>query len=175
VVATDERGFVSFMNGLAESLTGWSASDAKGRTLIEVFVIIDEDTRQPVESPVERVLREGQVVGLANHTILIARDGTEIAIDDSAAPIRAPNGELVGTVLVFRNVSERRADERRREFVARATAELAASLDYERTLATVARLAVPAIADWCAIDMYADGKLQRLAVQHVDPTKIELV
>jgi hypothetical protein len=89
------------------------------------------------------VLREGKIVGVAHHTVLIGRDGAEVAIDDSAAPIRAPGGPLVGTALIFRDISDRRAEEKRRIFVAQATAELAGSLDYERTLRTVVRLAVP--------------------------------
>src|SRR5262245_19726345 len=87
VIATDATGRVKFLNPVAESLTGWSTAGATGRPLAEVFVIADEDTHKPADSPVERVLRDGRVVGLANHTELIARDGTRIAIDDSAAPI----------------------------------------------------------------------------------------
>lgn len=105
VIATDASGRVTFVNPVAEQLTGWSAGAAEGKPLDEVFRIIAEDTREVTESPVERVLREGAVVGLANHTILVRRDGSEVAIDDSAAPIRRPDGELVGVVLVFRDVS----------------------------------------------------------------------
>ncbi len=175
VIATEADGAVRFMNPLAEQLTGWALSDATGRPLAEVFRIVNEETRQPVESPVDRVLREGKVVGLANHTILLAKDGNEVAIDDSAAPIRGADQRLVGTVLVFRDVSQRRVEEQRRAFITRATAELGASLDYKQTLATVARLAVPAIGDWCAVDILEDGKLHRLAVEHVDPAKVKLV
>jgi PAS domain S-box-containing protein len=175
VIATAPRGAVKFMNPIAERLTGWTSAEAQGRPLGEVFRIVNELTRQPVESPVERVLREGRVVGLANHTVLRTRAGGEVAIDDSAAPIRAATGEIAGTVLIFRDISERRADDLRRAFIAQATSELAASFEYERTLTTLVRLAVPTIADWCAIDMLEKGRLRRLAVQHVDPRKVELV
>jgi PAS domain S-box-containing protein len=175
VIATDARGRVSFMNPLAEQLTGWSSSEAEGVDLARVFHIVEQETRGPVESPPARVLREGNVVGPANHTILIARDGSEAAIDDSAAPIRSESGELIGSVLVFRDVSARRAEERRRAFIARASAELATSLDIRRTLSALARLAVPAVGDWCAIDLIEDGELRHLAVEHVDPGKVQLV
>jgi PAS domain S-box-containing protein len=93
-------------------MTGWTRAEAVGRPLDEVFRIINEEHRGPVESPVARVLREGVVVGLANHTVLIARDGTERPIDDSGAPIRDANGEVRGVVLVFHDVSGRRELER---------------------------------------------------------------
>ena len=108
VIATDEKGAVSFLNPIAESMTGWSSSEAAGRPLEEVFHIVNETTRAPAENPIARVLREGTVIGLANHTVLIARDGREICIDDSAAPIRDFRGNVVGTVMVFHDVTERR-------------------------------------------------------------------
>ena len=111
VISTDAQGCVVFMNTVAEQLTGWVGREAMGRPLIDIFEIVNETTRARVESPVARVLREGVTVGLANHTILIARDGTERPIDDSAAPIVNRAGELIGVVLVFRDVSERRAAE----------------------------------------------------------------
>ena len=86
VIATDNQSNVTFMNPVAETLTGWPSSDAVGQPLGNVFNIINEATRKVVESPVSKALREGVVVGLANHTLLIARDGTERPIDDSAAP-----------------------------------------------------------------------------------------
>jgi PAS domain S-box-containing protein len=175
VIATDERGAVKFMNPIAERLTGWTSAEAHGQPLADVFRIVNELTRQPVESPVDRVLREGRVVGLANHTVLRTRSGGEVPIDDSAAPICSAVGQIAGTVLIFRDISERRADDLRRAFIGQATAELAASFEYERTLSTLVQLAVPSIADWCAIDMLEKGQLRRLAVQHVDPRKIELV
>ena len=114
VLATDAEGRVTFMNGVAESLTGWPQAEAVGRPLPDIFCIVNEQTRQPVVNPALRALREGAIVGLANHTVLIARDGTERLIDDSAAPMRDEAGTLLGAVLVFRNVTERRhADEAR--------------------------------------------------------------
>jgi PAS domain S-box-containing protein len=111
VITTDRDGRVRRMNPVAEQLTGWSEIDAEGKPLDEVFSIINEGTRTGVESPVELVLRAGQVVGLANHTILIARDGTERPIDDSGAPIRDESGAITGVVLVFRDVTERKSRE----------------------------------------------------------------
>jgi PAS domain S-box-containing protein len=108
VISTDAEGRVSFMNGVAESLTGWTRNEALGRALDEVFRIVNESTREVVENPAVRVLREGAIVGLANHTVLIAKDGTERPIDDSAAPISDETGRIAGCVLVFRDVTERR-------------------------------------------------------------------
>ncbi len=111
VITTDARGRVTYLNAVAESLTGWTHEEAAGRPLEVVFDIINEQTRQPVENPVAKVLREGTVVGLANHTVLIGKDGTERPIDDTAAPIRGRDGAVVGCVLVFRDVTERRREE----------------------------------------------------------------
>ena len=112
VITTDTKGSVTYLNPVAESLTGWPQAEAAGIPLEIVFKIINEETRQTVENPATRALREGLVVGLANHTLLIAKDGTERAIDDSAAPIRNANGEVDGVVLVFRDVTDRRKAER---------------------------------------------------------------
>ncbi|MHB9050219.1 MAG: GAF domain-containing protein [Pirellulales bacterium] len=111
VIVTDPQGRVTFLNGEAERLTGWTNCDAEGRPLPEVFHIINEQTRQAVESPVDKVRRLGTVVGLANHTILVARDGRETPIDDSGAPVRQADGTVHGVVLVFRDFSERRRAE----------------------------------------------------------------
>jgi PAS domain S-box-containing protein len=176
VIATDPRGAVTLMNGVAESLTGFSEAEARGRLLPEVFHIINEQTRVVVANPVDKVLATGGVVGLANHTVLIARDGSEVAIDDSGAPIRGEDGGVEGVVLVFRDVSERKREESRRAFLAEAMSTLSESIDYEQTVAKVARLAVPLLADWCAVDVLVEGQPapRRLAAAHVDPTKIEL-
>ncbi len=107
VVATDTDGVVTFANPVAASLLGWPRPELVGKRIDDVFRIVNEYTRQPVESPVARVLREGTIVGLANHTILTARDGTRVPIDDSAAPIRQ-SGCIAGVVLVFRDITERR-------------------------------------------------------------------
>ena len=109
VIATDVHGNVTFMNSVAESLVGWSSAEAKGRALDEVFCIFNEDTGRVLESPVSRVLREGRTCGLANHTRVRSRDGRERPIDDAAAPIRNCGGGIIGVVLVFRDVSDRRA------------------------------------------------------------------
>ena len=111
VIATNAKGRVLFMNPVAEALTGWKHKDALGKGLTEVFNIVSEETHEVAENPVERVIREGIVVDLANH-VLIARDGTEIPIDDSAAPIRDDKGNITGIVLIFYDVSERKRAER---------------------------------------------------------------
>lgn len=108
VIACDVHGAVSFMNAVAERLTGWPVAEAKGRSLEEIFSVVHEETRTRAENPVEKVLRTRQVIGLANHTLLLARDGREYAIDDSAAPILSGDGEMIGVVLVFRDVTEDR-------------------------------------------------------------------
>src|SRR6185437_9293168 len=108
VIVTDERGLVSFLNPVAEGLTGWSVADAQRQPLSHVFRIVNERTRAPVENPVDKVLQTGFTQGLANHTVLLTRGGGEVPIDDSAAPIRTPDGRIVGVVLVFRDITERR-------------------------------------------------------------------
>lgn len=112
VIATDKNGLVTRMNPVAEQLTGWVVEDSVGRPLTEVFNIINAVTKHPCENPVEKVLKSKGVVGLANHTTLISSTGKESQIADSAAPVFSPQGEIIGTVLVFRDVSE---DYRRRE------------------------------------------------------------
>ena len=175
VIATDADGRVTFMNAVAERLTAWSDADARGRPLDEVFCILAEATREVAENPVATVLREGRIVGLANHTILRSKRGEEIPIDDSAAPIRDQSGRLFGVVLVFRNVSDEKRAHVQRDFLARASEALVSSLDYRTTLATVARSAVPQLADWCAIEVIEAGATtsQQVAVAHVDPAKAE--
>lgn len=107
VIATDRDGLVTFMNAVAEGLTGWKLEEVLNTKLTDIFNIINRDTRLPAENPVSRVLLEGNIVGLANHTHLIGRDGREIPIDDSAAPIKSDNGNITGVILVFRDVTER--------------------------------------------------------------------
>ncbi|MDB5390393.1 MAG: chemotaxis protein methyltransferase CheR, partial [Planctomycetaceae bacterium] len=130
VIATDTEGRVTFLNEVAEKLTGWTQDEAHSQALEKVFAIRNEQTRQPVENPVGIVLREGVIVGLANHTILVAKDGTERPIDDSAAPIRDSAGKMVGVVLIFRDVTEQRRIEREiRQSEARKRAILETALD----------------------------------------------
>jgi len=133
VIACDSDGNVVFMNLIAEQLTGWKEDEARGRTLHEVFPIFNEETRAVVENPVDKVRRLGTVVGLANHTFLVSRKGKEICIDDSGAPIRNSSGRMIGVVLVFRDISERRMSEgalMRAEKLA-AAGRLAASVAHE--------------------------------------------
>lgn len=133
VISTDARGRVVFMNAVAEQLSGWNVEEARGVELDTVFNIVNEVTRKKPESPVAKVLRLNQVVGLANHTVLIRRDGNEVPIDDSAAPIRDAKGDVNGVVLVFRDVSERKKAEealRNSERLA-VTGQMAASIAHE--------------------------------------------
>ena len=115
VIVTDADCRITRMTPVAEQLIGWSMQEAKGESLSRVFHIVDEATGQPVETPVDKVKRTGKVVGLANHTVLISKDGRNTAIDDSAAPIFNEDGEISGIVLVFRNIEEKRAAERDRD------------------------------------------------------------
>ncbi len=108
VIATDTNGRVKFMNPVAESLTGWDQSDAEGKPLSEVFTIISEETGKELDNPVSEVLRDGTTVGLANDTLLRAKNGTLVPIDDSAAPIRDATGQITGAVLIFRDVTDKK-------------------------------------------------------------------
>jgi PAS domain S-box-containing protein len=135
VVTTDLAGRITNLNEVAESLTGWTRADALGEPLEAVFRIVNEVTRERVDNPAARALREGIVVGLANHTLLIRKDGTELAIDDSAAPIRDERGNVTGCVLIFRDVTTHRQSER----------EKAAALDTARLLASIVEFSEVAI------------------------------
>src|SRR5262249_31906668 len=117
-ITTDPQGQVTLLNPVAEVLTGWTNEEAAGRPVAEVFHIVNERSREVAENPVASVIANGHVVGLANHTVLIAKDGTERGIDDSAAPIGGGADGLGGVVLVFRDVTERRAAERLGQFLA---------------------------------------------------------
>ncbi len=129
VIATDRDGRVTMMNHVAEALTGWTTAEAIGKPLSEVFVILNETSRQPVENPVDRAIAHGVIVGLANHTVLIARHGAERPIADSAAPIRHADGTALGAVLVFRDVEDERAAER----------AMSEALEYARTIVDTVR------------------------------------
>jgi two-component system, cell cycle sensor histidine kinase and response regulator CckA len=116
VIATNNQGQITFMNPVAEALTGWSHADANGYSIEKVFRIINEHSLQPAENPAAKVLREGIVVGLANHTLLLPKDGGEVPIDDSGAPIVDDHGSILGVVLVFHDVThQRRAEEKLHE------------------------------------------------------------
>lgn len=108
VITTDTQGRITSLNPVAEALTGWTQAEAAGQRLEDVFRIVNEETRQAVKNPATTALSEGVIVGLANHTVLLARNGVEVPIDDSAAPIRCKDGAIVGCVLVFRDVTQRR-------------------------------------------------------------------
>ena len=111
VIATDAKGLVTLMNPVAEDLTGWDEAEAVGKPLEDVFNIINEQTGEPAENPAARVLREGLVVGMANHTVLIAKDGAKRPIADSGVPMRDAEGNIIGTVMIFRNITERKQAE----------------------------------------------------------------
>jgi PAS domain S-box-containing protein len=117
VIATDTDGDVTFLNPVAESLTGWKQEEARGQSLRKVFNIMNEQTRETVENPALRAIREGLIVGLANHTVLIAKDGAEMPIDDSGAPIKGAEGKVIGAVLIFRDITERRSAEEERSML----------------------------------------------------------
>jgi PAS domain S-box-containing protein len=130
VVVTDAQGRITLLNPVAQALTGWSG-EALGQPIDTVFRIVNEGTRETVESPVSKVIRLGTIVGLANHTVLIAKDGSELPIDDSGAPIHDARGRIVGVVLVFRDVTVRRGSERALEDAGRRKDEFLAMLAHE--------------------------------------------
>jgi PAS domain S-box-containing protein len=166
IVTTDPEGRVTLMNGVAESLTGFQFAEARGRRFDEIVPMIAE----PPSAPGAQVTAAGRATRL-----LVRRDGTRVAVDERTAPIREAHGEVVGQVVVFRDVTEERQDEARRWFIAEASALLTSSLDFDKTLTTIAELAVPRIADWCAINVLTEqGTLRRLVVTHKDPKKIEI-
>jgi PAS domain S-box-containing protein len=111
VIATDLTGKIRFMNGVAECLTGWTLNEASLKPVKEIFKIVNEQTRLGVEDPVGKVLEKGMIVGLANHTVLIRKDSTEVPIDDSGAPIKDKEGKTMGVVLIFRDITERKKNE----------------------------------------------------------------
>jgi PAS domain S-box-containing protein len=112
VIATDSTGHIIFINQVAETLTGWTSAEAMGKPIDTVFRIINETTRQPRGNPLLEALKKGTIVGLANHTLLLTKDGREMHISDSGAPIRDDSGQMLGAVLVFRDVSEERESAR---------------------------------------------------------------
>jgi PAS domain S-box-containing protein len=118
VIVTDVSGCVTFLNPVAERITGWPMADAKDQPFEKIFRIANERTGAPVEHPVAKVLQTGGIVGLANHTVLITRQGRRVPIDDSGAPVRLANGELIGIIVVFRDVTERKRTELIRAWLA---------------------------------------------------------
>ena len=131
VISTDAQGTVTMINPIAERLTGWSQAQARGKPLDEIFRIVNEQTRETVESPVTKVLRLGGIVGLANHTMLINKSGHETAIEDSGAPICDNSGNVTGVVLVFRDATEERAAKNALQLADRRKDEFLATLAHE--------------------------------------------
>ena len=123
VIATDTQLNVSYLNAVAEKLTGYTHAEALGRPVKEIFRIINEDSREPARHPLDDVILTGTIHGLANHTVLIAKDGTEYSIEDAAAPIRLPGGNLIGAVLVFHDIGDRRKLEKELKRKAESLAE----------------------------------------------------
>jgi len=171
VIATDIKGSINFINPTAEAFTGWTTREAAGKPLDEVFHIVNEETRESVESPFVTIMREGVVVGLANHTTLIARDGREVQIEDSGAPIKDHNGRMIGVIIVFHDVSERRraAQEREQllesERAARSAAETAARLkdEFLSTVSHELRTPLTSILGWAAL--FNSGNLEEQNVR----------
>lgn len=175
VIATDHRGKITLMNPVAEVLTGVAEDEARGLHLHEVVRVLDQRTRAEVENSVDRVLRGSTSAGLESHTLLVSRDGRETPIDESGAPLRGPSGRVEGVVLVFRDITQKKRQDARQAFLADATAALSESLDYQATLAKVAALAVPTLADWCSVYVLDEGARvpKQLAVAHSDPKMLE--
>lgn len=159
VITTDGEGRINYINSTARTLTGWTLEEASGQPLDHVFNIVNEESRLPVESPIAKVLREGVIVGLANHTALIAKDGSEIPIDDSGAPIRDDQGRILGAVLIFRDITAQKQNERAREQLlisehhAREQAEQASRLkdEFVATISHELRAPLNAILGWARL------------------------
>ncbi len=184
VIATGVRTEITLMNPVAEALTGWKFEDAAGAPLAQVFRIFNEYTRKPAANPALRAIREGVVVGLANDSVLVTKDGREIPIDDSAAPIRGGGGETIGCVLIFRDVSERkqaqrileRSEKRKDEFLAVLSHELRNPLAPIRNAVQFLRTKLPSPdsqVDWArdVIDRQVDH-LGRLLDDLLDVSRI---
>jgi PAS domain S-box-containing protein len=172
VITTNVDGRVTSLNPVAEAMTGWSIAEARDQPLERVFRIVNEDTRRLAENPVAKALQLGKTIGLGNHTALISKDGTEVAIEDSAAPIRDRNGNVCGAVMVFHDVTKRRRaeqalrdiDRRKDEFLATLAHELRNPLAPIRQAARILRTetATEAQKRWC--QDVIDRQVQQMAL-----------
>ncbi len=167
IVSKDMNGLITSWNRAAERIFGYTAAQAIGRS---VRLIIPEDRMAEEDEVIERV-RQGELVEHFE-TTRRRKDGTLIPISLTVSPIRDKDGAIAGASKIARDISEQQRIARQTSFLAEAGAVLASSLDYESTLRAVANLAVPTIADWCGVDIIRDGNIERLAVAHVDPSKI---
>jgi PAS domain S-box-containing protein len=176
VITTDQHTVVTMLNPAAMEMTGLRESEARGRRLADVLHLVDGETGGPAPDPARIVLEQGGVLRMTGEVRLRRRDGTEVAVHTLGTPVRNDRGVVEGVVLVCRDVTVEKRELLRKALLADATAVLAESLDYEETLARVARIAVPRLADWCTVDVLRAGEPQakRLAVAHSDPAKIEV-
>lgn len=170
VIATDAQGCVTFMNTVAESLTGWSARAAIGQPFDEVLPLLDSATRTRCEDLVNVVLQSGAYVDPSTELLAQTRSGQQFPVVSSSAPIRGDDDMPVGVVVVFRDMTERVRMEERLRFLAEMSQVLGSSLDYQAHLSSLTQLAVPRFADLCAIDVVKpDAVVQRLAFAAIEP------
>ena len=178
VVVTDRQGAVRFLNPVAERLTGWRLPEAESRAVTEVLPM-RQQASEAVEWPILEVLRHGTAVNVTSRFVLVRRDGTTVPVEDSASPIHDERGRLVGAVMVFRDVSAKQRDEERQAFLVRATAQLNACLDQAINVSAVVKLAVPAIADWCGVELTPHGTARQrsepLLIARASPGSIDLL
>ncbi|AKJ27150.1 PAS domain S-box protein [Caldimonas brevitalea] len=162
VIATDIEGRVTFLNNVAEGLTGWTRDEAEGKPLEAVFRLVDESTRRPAESRVDKVRREGAVVGMATSAVLIARDDSERPVDDSAAPIRNSAGDIIGVVMVFRDATEQRRAEQHRNARLAITQALNQSSTVQEAAASVLQAVCESLAWDAGFFWFANDRTDRL-------------
>ena len=167
IVSKDLEGIVTSWNRGAERMFGYAAEEIVGRSIRCII----PDERQYEEDEVLARLRRGETVDLYE-TVRCRKDGTRLAVSIRVSPVRGTTGEIIGASKIARDISQQQHAAHQAAFLAEAGAALASSLNYESTLTAVASLAVPAIADWCALDIVEHGEINRLAVAHIDPTKI---
>ncbi len=169
VVATDDQGYVTFLNPVAEGLIGATLAELRGQPIQQAFPIFNEYTRQPIENPVRKVMESGRIIGLANHTVLRKRDGTLIPIEDSAAPIRDDQDRLVGVVLVFRDATH----DRKSQEVLRKTEKLAAAARLAATVAHEINNPLEAVGNLIYLAKATAG-LPEVATRHLTIAESEL-